>query len=413
MLDWEFGDHHDTRSNAPARKQMRPRRSWKFWLLIGVVITIIGAAGIIGARRWLDDRREAMREDIRAVIEQEERARSFGLQDRASEFVAPSISRTWWMAYRSTFRPRREPAPVDVTLQDATFEDAGALVTVQVNGYTQLRYYRLAGQRWRRAQVPDTLWSGEREVLQIDDEIHLLFRPPDRDFAEELARDLPALLATMDTWPDGGPRLSQIEILANDLQPALLSSGDVRIEINSPMLVPYDGRLGGTAAVRFALASTLAWQNTSVSDDLQPLPGDRRILGAAKTITAFRWALSDEEQDRFRQEWRAHLEDDWASPFYTAMLPVDAEPSDEQVRAEFAALLTADYIADIGGEKALAGVLHGMTRSNSWDEVLQPAVDHTTITLEHAVKEHVSAPPTGSAPEPAALALPLTGQHTQ
>lgn len=382
MLDWKFSEKLDDIADVSEEDERRVWCSWRFWLLLSIAVVVLGAAGTAGTRWWLDNRREAMRRDIRAVIEQEEQARSFGLQERASDFVASDISRTWWDAYRNTFRQRRTRAPVDLTLESVTFDDAGALVAVQLDGYTQLRQYRLVGRQWRRAPLPENLWSGERQILPLDDDTHLMFRPRDRVFAEDLAQDLPALLATMDTWPDGGPRFHQIEILANELQPALISSGDVRIEINSPLLVPYDGRLGGTAAVRFALASTLAWQNTSVADDLQPLPGASRMLSAVKTITALHWALTEAEQTRFREDWRAWLDGEWASPFFTDIHSIEEDLSDEQVRAEFAALLTADYIYSIGGKQALTDILAGMTESNSWDEILQMTLDRNTITLE-------------------------------
>lgn len=393
MLEWDVMEEENPLPDLPA-EEAPPGRSRRFWaavVLAGVAVALLLAFVVY---REMVNRRELMRADLEAFIRQEEQARAFGLRQQAAHLIAAGVSWEWWVNYLDSFaRQGDRPHPLDIQLVDVKFDGQGALVTLTVNGHRQMRYYRLVNQAWRRAMLPvEEVWGTRRFAVEPIEGVDLIYRPPDRAFAWQVARDLPALFTTLADWPER-PRVVQIEIEPRDMAPPLIAADEQRVVLNSPLLVPQDGVLSGEGAVRLALATALLDQADGADESALSLPllNATRFLEAARTVAAMHWALSPEEQAQQRNAWRETL-GEWLSPF-EAIVALDP-PQEAAVlirRTDAAALLTAEYIYQTEGAAVLAAIVRRLPRADTWDEVFLETLGRPRDALEREVAAFVVA----------------------
>lgn len=381
MFKWESEEDRQTLVAPPAPG--RPWRPRRLWLVLLAGLVLLGMAGLALLRGRLAERQQAMRQDVAAFVEREERARLFGQRDLAPELVAPGVPRSWYSDYLETFVPADEARPLDLTIEDVTFDGTGALVTLRLDGRTQARYYRLAGREWRRAPLPNAAWGAALMTAGLPNDRTVVFRPRDAAFARSVARDLPALFDQLARWP-GELGLEQIEIEPTEFHEALVLDEGTRIILNSPLLVPLDEELDGEATVRLALAEALFQRAGPEPVTIPPLPGSDRFVSAAKTVAISRWSLPAEAQASRREEWRSRLHGQWLSPFFGVWITQGDEtvaPAPPQ-QAEAAALLVADFIHRAAGPQALATVIRELLGAATWDQVFQDTLGRPTITVE-------------------------------
>ncbi len=392
MFEWEVLEEEKPLPELPP-DEPGDRRSRRFWIALALVVLTFAALLAVFVRREMAQRREAMRADLEAFIRQEEQARAFGLRNQAARLIAAGVSWEWWVNYLNSFaQPGEEPRPRDVQVADMQFDGEGALVTLTVNGHKQLRYYRLVGQSWRRAMLPvERVWGTRRFAVEPLDGLNVIYRPPDRAFAQQVARDLPALYASLAEWPEQ-PRAAQIEFEPRDVAPPLIVAEEKRIVLNSPLLVPQDGLLSGEGAVRLALAAALLDQADGTDESALSLPllNASRFLEAARTVVAMHWALSPEEQEQQLQAWQEGL-GEWLSPF-EAVVSLDPGQSAAVLirRTDMAAYLTAEYIYQVHGPQTLAALVRRLPRADTWDDVFQDVLGRSRADLEREVAAFVA-----------------------
>ncbi|MCZ7572410.1 MAG: hypothetical protein M5U01_27980 [Ardenticatenaceae bacterium] len=400
MFKWEsVEEKEDLPALPPAGQPRRPTR--RGWLLLLGSLVLLGVVGLAVLRWRLGERRQAVRQDVAAFVEREERARLFGERDLAADLVAPGVPRNWYSAYRDTFVSSEPARPLDLAIEDVTFDGAGALVTLRLDRHPQARYYRFAGRDWGRAPVPDAAWGDGQETVQLPNGTTVIFRPRDGAFARAVARDLPALFDELGRWP-GEPHVERIEFEPVEFHEPLIRAEGAQIVLNSPLLVPFDKELDGEAAVRLALAELLFQRAGPTALTLSPLPGSDGFVAAAKTVAAMHWALLPEVYAHRADRWRARLGGQWTSPFFPLQITDRGEavaPSNPE-QAAVAALLMADFIDRTGGPQALAAVVRQLlSPAESWDQVFRGALGRPTITLEGQV---AAAAGLGGGPAPEA-----------
>lgn len=394
MFEWDVIEEQEPLPELPATEGAMFGRSRRFWAWVALIGGVLALLLVLFVYREMVNRRELMRADLEAFIRQEEQARAFGLRQQAAHLIAAGVSWEWWVNYLDSFAGQGDrPHPLDIQLVDVKFDGQGALVTLTVNGHRQMRYYRLVNQAWRRAMLPvEEVWGTRRFAVEPIEGVDLIYRPPDRAFAWQVARDLPALFTTLTDWPER-PRVVQIEIEPRDLAPPLIAADKARIVLNSPLLVPQDGVLSGEGAVRLALATALLDQADGTNESALSLPllNATRFLEAARTVVAMHWALSPEEQAQQRNAWRETL-GEWLSPF-EALVAID--PPQEAAllirRTDAAALLTAEYIYQTEGGVALAAIVRRLPRADTWDEVFLETLGRPREALEREVAAFVVA----------------------
>lgn len=399
MFKWETEEDRRTLVAPPAPgRPYRPSR-WAWLLLLGG-LALLGAAALLVLRGRLAERQQAMRRDVVAFVEREERARLFGAREVAPELVAPGVPRSWYSAYLETFVASEDARPVDLAVEETVLEEKGALVTLRLGEQRQMRYYRFVGPDWRRAPIPPAVWGDHQETVALPNGAKVIYRPRDAAFAQAVARDLPALFARLAQWP-GELKVEQIEVAPAEFSEPIVRDADTSIVLNSPLLVPLRGEFSGDAAVRLALAAALFGRAGPTAAAVNPLPGSERFIAAAKRVAADHWALPAEAQARRAEEWRAQLGEHWISPFFAPWIGSNlphigggrggaaAAPALEQTNA--AALLMADFIYRSHGPEGLAAVIRQLGLAETWDEVFLATLDRPTIALEAEVAAAVGA----------------------
>ncbi|MCB0078526.1 MAG: hypothetical protein KDD73_14015 [Anaerolineales bacterium] len=291
MLDWDIREEElppDT-ATAPSVRRRRGR-----WLLLLLPLLLIAGALLLWRSRIQD---EALRADLQAFIDQEERARSFGLVDEAANFAVGNASERWLAGYRYRFeRNDNDPPLPSVVVEEVTLRDRGnnALVTVRMDAHTRLRSYRLTRAGWRRAPLSRNAWGGEQRI-DLGDGVTLRYWAIDADFAEQFAADWPALANSVDTRP-----LDEIVIEPVEFRTAAHYDEDSnRLQLASPQLVAYDDWLSGEELVRWSAAEA-QWATPSRTTRSQWALQN----GLTHSIN-LDWALVPDRMEALRDLWRA------------------------------------------------------------------------------------------------------------
>ncbi|HEX8681712.1 MAG TPA: hypothetical protein VF707_05315 [Ardenticatenaceae bacterium] len=397
MFEWQVNED-DKPFASPVEGEDAPARRWRVnWrLLLALVAGCVVIA--LGLLRWrIAERDAAVRADITRFVTYEERSRLFGLTDNAASLLAAEVPREWRQEYLATFPDPGEGQAVALEVGEIALRDDGALVTVRLDGQAQVRYYRLEENGWRRAPLPQAEWGEEERLLSSPLVPALRFRHRDETFARALDSDLATLTEQVSKW-EGWTRPQYIHIQPDEFGAPLLQENASFVRLNSPQLLSYPRAVGGEGAVRLALAQALfrlagpqpPAEPTEQEPEHEVLPpalaGAARFVEAARHVSAMRWALSPEEQERLRELWRGQLSRErWFSPFLTA--PQTRRQIDVQnpSRAEASALLAADYIYETGGPEKLAAIVNGTEGAQTWDRLLQQRLGRFAADLDREV----------------------------
>jgi len=410
MAEWQILDSDGFPEIPPdGERETPPSHSrWRWVVLASGVLAFLLVVGYTTLRERQVERHTAIRDDLEAIIFEEETQQFLGNTEQAVDLMVPYAPASWQQAYQQTFSGEEErPPPGSARLKDIDFDGTCAVVTVTLINSEQVRVYCLHGEGWRRAAVSPTVWGNPQDVIHVTDDVQLRFRLRDQAFGETLARDLNRFFTQLDQWTileteaaiestTNTNHSLEIIIEPQDLHTPLIADEEHRIVINSPGLVPFDGTLSGELAVRLALAEALIGRtgpfNTS---DLSALPGSDRFFSAAQTVAAMHLLLPPEAQADLVEHWRSQLDGQWVSPFFAELLNEDTPDLTQQVEA--AAHLTADYIYRSKGLFNFGLVVDQMPLVNSWDRLFQPTIGHSLVELEaeaahqaHAASDSIS-----------------------
>lgn len=327
-----------------------------------------------------------MRADLEEFVIGEERLRLGGLKEDVHALVAPETPQVWLDSYLDTFRPPEESRPVDVEVTEIELLGKGALVTVRIGTHEQARYYRMTESGWRRAPLPVRVWGEEDQI--VTDRFTITYLSRDADVAGALARDLPGLLDVLDDEAGEEP----LEIIIVPLEHERSLNWDAPpsspLLFPSPQLSTPDGELNGEAALRLELA-TLLWQRLVPQPESSVATRTRRLWASAQEIVTTNWALSAEELERRRAEWRRLIGSEWHSPFLPGAVDrtTVGAPSGEEPNA--ATHLAADYIYQTYGAEALVTIARQATTTESLDQVFLATIGKLTAEIDAEVAAYV------------------------
>ncbi len=396
MTEWEIIVDSDNLPEPEPEKPPRSRRYQRWYLLIAVLLALF-TIGAVTFMRERTERQAALEADLTDFIYEEETVRFFGQPDRAAEYMVSTAPPEWQQRYRQAFAAdENQSPPTSVQLRAVDFDGQCALVSVELDGYTQTRVYCLENQQWRRAPVPGDIWGDGQSVLNLPHGGRLIFRPRDQAFATALAGDLPPLLDELEQWRAQSAQLNptQPKILHNidiviephDLGEPLIFNDEQRIVLNSPLLVsPAEDELpSGQAGVRVAVAESLLRQAGFTSPETSlSLPGADRFLEAVQTVIATELMLATQVREELLSRRQSQVNENWTTPFFTDLLPTETEPTDRQAHA--AAYLTAEYIQRLKGSDTLVKLLQELPSASSWDSLFEATLGRSTISLEQEV----------------------------
>lgn len=398
MIDWQVNEEEQPLPKLAEEKY--PARRWRLW---GGLLLLLMVIGLLVFRWRLNERIELMEADLRAFIRYEEQQRAFGLKEEANELMVSNAPKVWQQMYRSSFVKSDEIQPIKLEIEKIELQGADAYVTVRFgyiddldgsdNNQSQVRFYRLVGQEWRRAPHSQPFWGEERQIELADEHITMVYPAREEPFAQRLAADLPILLQQ---WPaktnDSMPIPITIKIKPSEFAPALLnlSASDTtrQIVLNSPNLM-MRGEPSGEEGIRLALADALL-EEVDLDYKAQKLllPGGTPFLGAIRNTFILRWALPDESSPR--QIWHDKARELWKSPFLGQSKINKKEVSLERTwqprLSEATVLLMADYLYDQYGSQALSQIIKQLPTAQSWDRIFIPLTGHYTIELENKVR---------------------------
>lgn len=392
MTEWQFIVEGEHLPELPPEKPVRSRSSQRWFWLAGAIIALL-VTGVTVVYRQREERRIAIREDLTTFIFAEETSRFRGDVTAVPELVIPTAPADWQQAYRQTFQSNyAQSPPTAILLKQIDFDGQCARIEANLDGYDQVRAYCLHERRWRRAPIPLATWGDDLTVLTPLSGVRLGFQPCDQAFAAELAGDLPQLLTQLKRWslwpPTAAPAFAserplEIIIEPRDLHGPFVSDDDLRLVLNSPLLVPADGSLpNGQVAVRLALVQALLHRtSSSIAERNAALPGVSRFEAGIETVLAAHLILPREIQQQLAQTWQAQLNGQWISPFFAELLFAETATTPQQ--AQVAADLLAEQIYRLKGPDALVTLLHRLPAADSWDSLFQPVVGRSTVTLEN------------------------------
>ena len=414
MTDWQIIDSSDF-PDLPFTDEQESSGSLarRHWITLGGgILVFLVLVGFMTLHERQDERRTVIREDLAAVIFEEETHQFLGNEEYAVNLMMPNAPQSWQQAYRQTFENDEAPDPPgSIQIENIDFDGECAEITVTgLNDSEQVRHYCLDSQGWRRAPVPASVWGDEPIVVNVTDEVQLSFRPRDQAFGEVLANDLHHVFKELEQWsfhPGSigsgqastsaklvAPRTLEIIIEPHDLRPPLVVGEEQRIVLNSPWLVPFEEYEGltGESAVRLALANALLQrQGPFVSISETTLPGSANFLSTAQTVVAARIILTPEVHTILLDKWHSQLDGQWVSPFFTKLFYPDDPILLQQ--AQVSTHLMVDYIYETWGPATLGLILHQLPLIDSWDIMFQATLGRSTLELEQDVLTSLQAEP--------------------
>jgi hypothetical protein len=397
MTEWQFiEDDNDFPPPDPAEPPRRLKFQRRLWPALALLLILIGL-GVVALRARQADRQSALQADLTAAIFAEEALRSS--PGPVTIAYLASATPAWREAYRRSFKagPTR-PGPGQIDILDLDFDGSCATVTLHLDHLPQMRAYCLGSEGWQRAPVPPTAWGHPAEVIDLEPGARLNFFPPDRAFAENLARDLGPLFAALAerAGPAPGPPF-EITLTPQDLHQPLIALSERRVVLNSPWLTPDQpaSGLAGEAAVRLALGELLLQRaGPALRPNSQPLPGAGRMLAASQVVLAMHFLLPEADQARLVDHWRNQLEGRWVTPLLAEWL-VAPDPG-TYPRAELAAKLTAYSLYRQHGPAALLALIKALPDSSGWDQLFQANLGRSAGQVEAEAAALAQADPAGT-----------------
>lgn len=399
MFNWRFEEDTEPEKQPETSGDTRPKRRL---LLLSIAVTLVVIFAGYGVLRWrVSQREQALRSDLITFIQFEEQVRRSGSRVNAQDLIAGEAPDAWRARYFDSFNSGLPATPDEIEIADLDFDGARAIAVLAIDGHEQERVYRFAGGRWQRTNIEPPDW-GEPASTTLDGGVRILYRDEDSAFAEQLAADLPELLALLPA-PAEASRLEQISIEPHEFAGALVLDDGKQIVINSP-LAQFESSAGEPAlAIRLALAEAITDRALASEPPASGLPGGTIVANAARRVIAEHWARGDIPEADLASG-RATLADGWLSPF------LDYPPaSDTFGRQGAAALLLAEYLYQTYGANALAGIVKRLPQANTWDEVFQETLGVLTLAIDAGAKSFAQMGSGDDRPDghPAPPALPI------
>ena len=153
MAEWQILDSDDFPEISPDEQETPPSRSrWGWVVLAGGILAFLIVVGYTTLRERQVERRTAVRDDLEAIIFEEETQQFLGNAEQAIELMLPHSPDRWQQAYQQTFSGDEiRPPPGSTQLNDISFDGTCAVVNVTLVNSEQVRVYCLHGEGWRRA----------------------------------------------------------------------------------------------------------------------------------------------------------------------------------------------------------------------------------------------------------------------
>ena len=410
MTEWQIltsDDFPELPPDEPTRSPINLR--WRWLWLGGGIFTFLVIVALTGLYLKRIERQTKIRADLEAAIFEEESLRYLGHAEAA--LINPNAPAAWQEAYKKNFVTLKAP-PDSIEVSEVEFDGQCATISVELSGAAQVRSYCLNNQNWLRAPVPAAVWGIERDVLVVENGVELHFLPRDHTFAQALAQDLAQFYQTLRRqgfWPKAQALTStlKIRIVPQELQGPLTLAEPQQIVINSPLLTPAQGGLGGEAAVRLALGKELLHGVISPTVQPQLLPGSARLVDAGQTVLAAHALLTPEMRANLLNDWRAQLAGEFAAPFLPELLQYMHTESEEEIT--LSTQVTAYYLTTLKEPEILYALLAQLPGATSWDDLLQATFNRPTIVIEQEAanfaREDRANAPAVQLPDPPALPL--------
>ena len=356
-------------------------------ILLALLVVALIIAGVIGWRYYAVHLR--LKKDLTEVIRNEERLRSLGGINAASDLIAPNAPASWRFRYLSSIRARKGSPEPQIEVQSVEYDGLDARVQLSVNDVKQFRHYRLfAGKDWRRAPFIATGW-GYKQSIEDAGGFKIIYWDEDETFAQALATDLPALAQQMQAT-GLTPATDKLVIIPREFgdlaKPGTVTDGVV---LNSPHvdLIPEaPGDRTPQQMLRLALAQEItadARKQTLITSDL---PGAARVQNAIDDALAWHWAVG-EIPDEALTAWSGELKGYWVSP--ASGLPSNLVTKLPPDAPDTAARLMMAWLLHEEGPTALLTLSAALPHAQTWDEAYEQAAGKTAAQVEQAAQEMI------------------------
>src|SRR5262245_20671897 len=101
MSEWRIVTTDEATPHSRISSRFVSRRSWLMWL--GIITAILAVARLLALRQQRALRQQALREDLKAHIFQEETERFLGHQTQIANLIVADAPPAWQQAYRHEF----------------------------------------------------------------------------------------------------------------------------------------------------------------------------------------------------------------------------------------------------------------------------------------------------------------------
>ena len=361
---------------------------WLRWFLYGVGILVSSAllvGAFVGWRYYSIQQR--VKKDLAEFIAYEEEVRALGGINAAPDLLVDDAPNAWRYRYLSSIRARKERPITDLVLEKVDYDGTSARAYLQVDGIRQFRQYRLQQGVWRRAPFLATGW-GPKQVLPLPEGIEIIYWEEDKTFAQQLATDVPKLLAVLQALGlEPTAETHRLVIIPSEFGERVRSAQKFRgIVINSPHvdLIPQEpGSMTPEQELRLALARKVlmdAWRSSPAQGQL---PGTARVQAALIEVLGWAWAVGEVSNDAV-VDWAAQLKGEWVSP--VTGVPPDLITKLQPNAGEMAARLMMTYLLRKEGADALIALNSALATARTWDDAYTQAVGKTAREVEEAAR---------------------------
>ncbi len=381
MAQWELiiDDEAFPESTPEQQPKPSPKRSKRWFWALGFLLLCLVVGSLIFRNR-VTAQRAAIQADLTARIFEEENLRLYNDQSAINRLIISDAPESWQISYRRNF-PLLVESISQVEITDLTFDGTCALVNVTLSNIPQIRNYCFIEQKWQRAPVTEDHWGAVQAIIVLDSGLQIRVFNEDQAFGEALAQDLDLFFEQLNRWGfEISPSLTtlQISIEPHDLDDVIVAERENRLVLNSPKVLPFNGRDPSEVVTRLALGNFLLDQiNPAIENS--DLPDVGRVQDALQDVIVTQ--LLTPNYMPLRQEiWLTEIDGQWASPFFTDLALIENYNVTE--RAKLTSRLAMNYIFQEKDLDTLGQILQNLPQTTSWDVLLQTLTEQNAIEFE-------------------------------